>query len=276
MADPSLRATMKYPNVGTLLIFDPTNEKTPFGEIGGYLQANYSLVATPSGADLVPLPQLPANMSGRERTGKFTMTESGALHGEVKEVCVGDSAFYSRYQYIAAEKPTDKVKPVENLLGDSLSTFHVGSVSVSNADNNRQPFIWNYSFQADNYAKFAGNLLLVRPRVLGRRANPVLETSEPRRYGIEFEVPELDTDDFEITMPARYVADDLPPAVDADFGFASYHSKTEVVGNKIHYHRTLEVKQLSVPLSRAPELKKFYRIIASDERNTAVLKLATQ
>jgi len=29
---------------------------------------------------------------------------------------------------------------------------------------------------------------------------------------------------------------------------------------------------LSVPVERVEELKKFYRIVASDERNTAVLK----
>lgn len=40
----------------------------------------------------------------------------------------------------------------------------------------------------------------------------------------------------------------------------------------LNYTRTFEVKQLSVPVSQAADLKKFYRIIASDERNTAVLK----
>jgi hypothetical protein len=62
--------------------------------------------------------------------------------------------------------------------------------------------------------------------------------------------------------------------VDADFGFASYHSKSEVNGNVIRYTREFEVKQLSVPVSKAGELKRQYRIVASDERNTAVLKPA--
>jgi uncharacterized membrane protein len=34
------------------------------------------------------------------------------------------------------------------------------------------------------------------------------------------------------------------------------------------------VKELSVPANKADDLKRFYRIIASDERNTAVLKPA--
>jgi uncharacterized protein DUF3857 len=57
-------------------------------------------------------------------------------------------------------------------------------------------------------------------------------------------------------------------------GFGSYHSKTEASGQMLHYTRALEVKELSVPLSKMDELKKFYRMIAADERNTAVLKPA--
>jgi hypothetical protein len=69
-----------------------------------------------------------------------------------------------------------------------------------------------------------------------------------------------------------YEVDDLAPPINADYSFASYHSKTEVNGNTLKYTRTFEVKELSVPVSKAKELKRLYRIIAGDERNTAVLK----
>jgi len=68
----------------------------------------------------------------------------------------------------------------------------------------------------------------------------------------------------------------LPPPIDADYSFASYHAKTVVQGNMLHYTRTFEVKELSVPVSHVDDLKKFYRIIAGDERNTAVLKAASK
>jgi len=85
-----------------------------------------------------------------------------------------------------------------------------------------------------------------------------------------------DTDRFEIALPAGYAVDDLPPPVDVDYGFASYHSKTEVSGNALRYTRTFEIKELTVPMDKMDDLKKFYRIIASDERNTAVLKPSAQ
>ena len=93
---------------------------------------------------------------------------------------------------------------------------------------------------------------------------------------MEFEECSRDTDTFEITIPVGYEVDDLPPPVDAEYSFASYHSKTEVKGNVIGYTRTFEVKELSVPVDRVEELRKFYRIIAGDEHNTVVLKAAVK
>jgi hypothetical protein len=100
----------------------------------------------------------------------------------------------------------------------------------------------------------------------------LLETKEPRKFPVIFAGPEKDSDTFEITVPTGYEVDDLPPPVDVDYGFASYHSKTESAGNVLKYTRTFEIKELSVPLNKTDDLKKFYRIIAGDERNTAVLK----
>ena len=114
----------------------------------------------------------------------------------------------------------------------------------------------------------------MRLRVIGNKGFGFLETKEPRRFPIEFEGPASDADTFEITIHAGYVVDDLPPPVDADYSFASYHAKTVVNGNIVGYTRTFEVKELSVPVNKAEDLKKFYRIIAGDERNTVVLKPA--
>jgi len=270
--DPSLIATLQHPKLGRLLFFDPTNELIPFGQLPGYLQANYGLLVTPSGGELIELPQQASAMNSIERTAKLTLDATGTLKGEVKEVRLGQRASAERWRLRAATKDTDRIKPIEELLGNSLASFRITQASVINQQQTGQSFGFNYSFESPNYAKNAGNLMLVRPRVIGNKANGFLETKEPRLFPIEFEEPARDTDSFEITIPAGYVVDDIPPPVDAEYGFASYHSKTVVTGNVVDYTRTFEVKELSVPVARAEELKKFYRIISSDERNTVVLK----
>jgi Domain of Unknown Function with PDB structure (DUF3857)/Transglutaminase-like superfamily len=274
LTDPSLIATIQDPKQGRLLFFDPTNELIPFGQIGGYLQANYGLLVTPEGGELVELPQQPSSMNSIQRTARLTLDPSGTLKGDVKEMRLGERASSERGRLRAVYKDTDRIKPIEELLANSLSSFHITHASLINLQQTDQPFGFSYSFESQNYAKNAGNLLLVRPRVIGNKGFAFLETKEPRKFPIEFEGPARDTDTFEITIPAGYVVDDLPPPVDADFSFASYHAKTVVTGNVVDYTRTFEVKELSVPVNKAEDLRKFYRIIAGDERNTVVLKPA--
>ena len=272
----SVVATVQHPRLGTLLFFDPTNELTPLGEIGGYLQSNYGLLVAPEGGELVELPRQPSTTNGVQRTGKLALDPSGTLTGEVNEIRVGDRAWGERERLRTITKESDRIKPIEDLLAGSLSTFQITQASISNLNQTELPFGFHYKFQARNYAKDAGGLLLVRPRVLGVKSSGILETKEPRKFAIEFSGPSRDTDTFEIAIPTGYIVDDVPPPVDADYSFASYHSKTEVKGNLITYSRTFEVKELSVPVARADELKKFYRTVAGDERNTAVLKAGTK
>src|SRR5713101_260905 len=271
---PSLVATMQHPKLGKILFFDPTDELTPFGQISGALQANYGLLVTPDGGELIELPELPPAMNGIQRTAKLSLSGTGTVSGEVQETRVGDRAWSQRWALRTATKDADKIKPIETLLSHSLGTFQITKASVGNLQLTDQPFLYYYSVVAQNYAKTAGNLLLVRPRFIGNKSSDLLETKEPRKYPVEFDSPSRDTDTFEITLPAGYEVDDLPPPVNADYSFASYHSKTEVNGNTLKYTRTFEVKELSVPLSKVEDLKKLYRVIAGDERNTAVLKPA--
>jgi hypothetical protein len=272
LSNPSLVATLQHPRLGKLLFFDPTNELTPFGQIGGYLQANYGLLVTPDGGELVEVPRQPLAMNGIERTAKLVLDATGTLKGEVNEVRIGDRASSQRWALRTTTKDIDRIKPIEELLAGSVSTFEITHASIVNLTQTDLPFGFNYSFEVMNYAKSAVNLLLVRPRVIGSKSSGLLETREPRNFSIEFEGPAQDTDTFQIALPPGYEVDDLPPAVDVDYSFASYHAKTAVAGNAIRYSRTFEIKELSVPASKADDLKKFCRIVASDERNTAVLK----
>jgi transglutaminase-like putative cysteine protease len=268
----TLQARISHPKLGQILFFDPTNEFTPLGRLSGALQANFAMLVTPNGGELLELPQLPIDTNGIERTAKLTLDEKGTLRGDVHEVRSGDKAAAERYVLRSTTQDTDRIRPVEAVVGASFSTFQILKASVAYLHAADRPFEWNYTFEAENFAKTAGDLLLVRPRVLGSKSSGLLETKEARQYAIEFEGPERDTDVFEIALPPGYEMDTLPPPVSIDDGFASYQSKTEMVGRTLRYTRTFEIKDLSVPVGKAEQLKEFYRIIAGDERNSAVLK----
>ena len=270
--DPSLLSVFQHPQLGRLLYFDPTDDGTPLGEIRGELQANYALLVSPTGGELIQLPQLFPTQNAIYRLAHLTLDERGILQGDVQEFRKGDSAADQRYALKSVVTESDKIKPIETLMAASLSTFHITKASVTGLQQRELPLRFDWTFYSEDYAKSAGHLLLLRPRVLGVKADNVLETKEPRKFPVEFNAPHHDRDTFEITIPTGYEVDELPEAADVDYSFGSYHSKTEKQGNVLRYTRTFEIKELSVPVDKAEDLKRFYRIIASDERNTAVLK----
>lgn len=270
--DPSLAMVFPHAKLGRLLIFDPTDEFTPFGQLSGELQASYALLVTPDGGELIKVPQLATGLNGVTRRAFMVLDAQGNLTGTFNEIRLGDAAAEerARMKFVAADK--DRVKVIEGILSQSLANFAVTKASMTSLQDAHKPFQLDYSILAQRYAKPAGDLLLVRPRLIGTKGSGLLEVKEPRKLPVIFDGPRKDTDTFEITMPAGYEVDDLPPPVDLDYSFASYHSKTEAAGNKLRYTRTFEIKELSVPIEKMEDLRKFYRVIAGDERNTAVLK----
>ncbi len=271
----ALVSVVQHPALGRLLFFDPTDDLTPFGQLSGSLQGNYGLLVGPEGGELYRLPTLATSSNGVTRTALMSLEANGNLTGTFQESRVGDLAASERARIKLTTKDTDRVKVIEGLLSQSLANFSVTQATMSNLQDTSQPFDLNYSIVVQRYAKPAGDLLLVRPRLIGIKASGLLETKEPRELPVILPGPQKDVDRFEIKIPTGFEVDDLPPPVDVEYSFASYHSKTEAAGNVLKYTRTFEITELSVPLEKIDQLKKFYRIIAGDERNTAVLKPIT-
>jgi hypothetical protein len=271
MNDPSLLAVAQRPNHGRILFFDPTDSYTTLGRIRGELQANYGLLVAGSAGELMALPQLPSTASYVQRTAHLRLSAEGDLSGDLQDVRLGDPAARAR-EGLRSSLETDRIRPVERLLADSLSSFQLTRASVLNLAVMELPFEWRYTIEAPRYAKRNGDLLLLRPWVLGSRSSGLLETREARQHPIEFDGPVQYRDSFEIALPDGYDVDDLPDATSLDIGVATYESKTELVGRAIRYSRVLEIKQLSVPASNAEQLKKFYRSIYGDERRVVALK----
>jgi hypothetical protein len=269
---PSLVAVVQHPKLGRILFFDPTDDMTPFGRLRGALQDNFGLLVAPDGGELYNLPMLPAALTGVTRTAVVKLDAEGNMTGTFKEVRLGDAAAEERAAIRNLTKDKDRVKIIEQMLSQSFANFGITQATLTNLTDTNEPFGLNYSIVAQRYAKTAGDLILVRPRLVGVKTRALLETKEPRELPVVFDGPRKDSDRFEITMPPGFEVDELPPPVDVDFSFASYHSKTEASGNILRYTRTFEIKELKVPMSKMDDLKKCYRIIAGDERNTAVLK----
>ncbi len=269
--DPAnLYTVIRHPKFGNLLFFDPTDPETPLGYLPSTLQENHGLLVLAEGGELVQLPLLPPALNRLLRSASFTLAPDGSIVGGIQEIRWGDHAFRLRHTLTKAVA-SDRAKILENYLGQFLGGIAFQGAEVEGLEDSSKPLVVRYRFVARNYAKSAGHLLLVRPRVVGRKATGLLE-GEERKHPVEFDSASLETDMFDIILPAGYEVDEIPEPVAVDCGFLDYKSTVKTEGNVLKYMRNYSVKGVYVPRDKLAELKTFYRQVAGDERNNAVLK----
>jgi hypothetical protein len=266
-------SVVETPTLGKLLFFDPTSDYTPFGYLPTYEQQNYVLVEAPQGGQLVALPLLSPDLNRLVRHAKLELHPDGSVSGSVEEMRFGAAASDER-EILLGTPGADHAKLLESFLSNFLHGFHLTDAKTENLEKVGEPLGVKYGFTAERYAQSAGDLLLVRPRVLGEKTSNVAE-GDPRKFPVQFEATTLQTDDFEITLPPGYSVEDVPAPTKSESDFASYTSQVKVDGNVIHYTRTYQVNQVLVPLDKLPELKKFNRQVAADERASVVLHHGT-
>jgi hypothetical protein len=277
VSDGGLYAVVNDPQLGRLLFFDPTDEYTPLGYLPWELQDNDALVVTPSGGKLVHIPLLPPATNRLLRTAKFDLSPAGNLSGEVQEVEWGGPAAEEREQFLTAQ-PSKRAEIFDRFLAHSLNNFTLTSASLGNLDKYDENLMLDYKFVSPGYANAAGDLLFVRPRVVGDKSTGMLRLfteQKPRKYPIEFDEATRQDDIFDITLPPGYVVDGLPQPVQADCAYATYHSEIKVADGVLHYKRSFEVKEVMVPTEKLPEIRSFLQQVAADQQSAAVLRRTT-
>ncbi len=266
----SMPAVYEHPALGHLLIFDPTNEHVPFGQIPFYEQDNYGLLVGEQGGELIHLPLSSPESNGVRRISRLKLLPDGSLQGDVEEVHSGFMAMAAR-GVLQHETDSDRKKLIERFVGGNLSNVQVDNLELVNANDTDKDLIIRYKITADHYAKTVGALLLVRPRVLGELAGG-WDPNKPRHYAYDFPAPFLSSDQVEISLPDGFKVDELPDPAKASFPFGTYTSSAENVGNILKYHREYRVTTTQVPFERISDLAKLFSSINIDEKAQAVLK----
>jgi len=274
--DTNLYAVVHDEKLGRLLIFDPTNERVPLGYLPWYLQQSYGLLVAPDGGELVSMPLLPPATNRLLRTAKFNLTPAGDLTGEVQEIAWGGPAAQQREEFLTAQ-PSKRAEIFDRFLSRSLNSFTLTGATLGNLEQFERTLTLDFKFVSPGYANAAGDLLFVRPRVVGDTSAGMLRLfaeQKPRKYPVEFEEATRQDDVFDINLPAGYAVDGLPPPVQSDCEYAKYSSEMKVADGVLHYKRTFEVRDVIVPTEKLAEMRSFLEHVAADEQSAVVLRRA--
>ena len=269
-SSPKLRSVVTAKTGRRYLIFDPTWEKTPFGQLEHELQGSYGVLMEGSDSQVIELPLLSPEFNTVHRSGTLQLSSDGSLKGRITEDRFGDLSDRRRALYTHGDAK-QQAEYMDHILGQDLSGFKVSDVKVENIEALNKTLTTTYALDVDRYARPMGTLLTVRPRVLGGEAPPV-DDHKVRKIPIDLRETMQASDDYEIEIPNGYSVDELPEPVKLDLGFAAYESSTRLKGSTLHYSRTFTIRKITLPAERYDDLKKLSRVISGDEQSLVVLK----
>jgi hypothetical protein len=266
---PKLRSVVTARTGKRYLIFDPTWELTPFGQLEDNLQGSYGVLMAGTASQIVQLPVMAPELNHVRRTASFELKPDGQLTGSVTEKRFGDLAEYRRGLFLH-EDAKQQQDALDEMLGRDLRAATMTALKVENVESLNKELTISFDLAVEHFASATGPLLMVRPRVLGSYRLEVDHT--PRKVAIDLRETMQGTDVLDIKIPEGYVVDELPDLVKVDFGFASYESSTVVQGGVLHYSRTYTLRAVTLPPGKYAEVQKLAGVIAADEDGKAVLK----
>ena len=267
--DPRLMAVVSAKDGNRYLIFDPTDERTPAGNLPSNEQGSYGLLAAGAASQIIELPILDPSANGTDESGNFTLALDGTLTGSVDTQQFGPEGADFR-QFLKYTDEKERRDFWEGYVAKDLPGVLLDSFQFVEPDSLSKPLEFHFKVTAHQYAHNAGPLLLVRPRVVGDDAKQF--DDKPRTVPFDLEATGRWHDSYDITLPAGYVVDETPDPVNIDMDFASYHSSVTAKDNVLHYEREYIVRKVELPADRAADFRKFESAILSDEKGSAVLR----
>jgi hypothetical protein len=259
---------IQHPRLGRLLIFDPTAEETPVGDLPSYLQGSLALIDTKECDTLVKMPVTPPESNLLDRQIEASIDGNGTLVATIREKANGQWAAGYRRELQNESRP-QYVKRIEGWVTAGATAARV--TRVEPRDNIAAGhFDLDIDFTAPAYGQLMqGRLLIFRPAIVGRRDSLYL-TEAKRKHPVVL-TSNAYSETVRVKLPAGFAVDEMPDAVKLDTAFGSYATSYEVKDGELIFSRKLVQRATTIPAEQYNSVRSFFERIRAAEQAPVVL-----
>ncbi|MBI4751687.1 MAG: DUF3857 and transglutaminase domain-containing protein [Acidobacteria bacterium] len=266
--ETKLETVIQHPSLGRILIFDPTDEFTPIGDLPHHEQGSLALVVAGEAGALLRMPQTSPEANSTDRTTQVKMSNTGGAQASLIELASGQAAVEYRGEF-RSQPPAEYSKLIESWISGTFSGASVASVKP-NDDPAAGKFQLNVEFTAPNFGQLIqGKLLMFKPAMLTLTKKYRL-TNQHRLHPVVIE-PESFREIATFQVPEGFAVDEIPDPIQLEAPFGSYSATCEVKGSEIRYSRSLLLKSSTVPASDYEAVKGFFTKVKTAEQSAVVL-----
>jgi Domain of Unknown Function with PDB structure (DUF3857)/Transglutaminase-like superfamily len=267
-SDTQAATVIEHPRLGRLLIFDPTAEETPVGDLPFYLQGSLALLDLKDADALVHMPSTPAEMNRLERSADLQLAADGEMTGAIQERAQGQIAAIFRSEFRQLSR-SEYNSAIAHWLANGAPGSRISKVEPTD-DVAAGRFALNVTFVAPSYAQLMQNRLLVfKPAVVSRRDELSL-TASKRKHPVVLRSNAY-SETVRIKLPSGFDVDELPDAVKLDTAFGNYSTSYDVKDGQLTFKRSLVQHAMTIPVEQYAAVRTFFERIRAAELAPVVL-----
>lgn len=260
-------SVINHPAAGRLLIFDPTDEHTPVGDLPDHEQGSFALVAAGENGDLLRMPVTEPEANKLDRQIEAELDADGVLNAKLQERFTGQSAVTARREFKRLAK-ADYVKMIERWITRTAPAAVLGRVDPAD-DQTAGKFALDVDFKSAYAQTMRGKLMVFKPALVSRRASLFL-TDTKRVHPVVLE-SQAYSETVKIKLPAGFEVDEMPDAIEMNQPFGNYAAKIEVKDGALIFKRTLSLKSATIPVEQYAGVRSFFERIRAVEQAPVVL-----
>lgn len=254
--------------LGRLLIFDPTAEETPVGDLPSYLQGSLALIDAKETTALVKMPVTAPESNLLDRQIDAAIDIAGSLSATIREDANGKWASAYRREF-RNESTADYAKRIERWVSSTANAAVVDKVEPVDGKTDNH-FNLNVSFVAPRYGQVMGGRLLVfRPAIVSRRESLPLSDSRRKQPVVLGSSSYQET--VRVKLPDGFEVDEMPDAVKLDAAFGSYSTTYQVKEGSLVFTRKLVQNAATIPADQYNSVRSFFEKIRTAEQAPVVL-----
>lgn len=259
---------VKHPALGRLMIFDPTDDNTPVGDLPNHEQGSLALIIAGDEGALLRMPTTPPEANRLERVADVVLAQDGSITASLHERAIGQSAVGERTIFRRLSYP-GYLKRVEEWIARGASGASISKVEPS--DNSAEgKFSLDVNFTAARYGQvMQGRLLVFKPAIVSRRESLFL-TESSRKHPVVLE-PHAYTETIKVKLPEGFEVDELPDAMRLDAPFGAYTINCAVKDGQLHFTRSLILRSAIIPVEDYAKVRGFFEKMRAAEQTPVVL-----
>lgn len=244
-----------------------TNNKIPFGYIGGGNSNRYALAVTEDGGKLLKAP------SYNETTNVVrTLIQSKIFDSGDMNLIVETASFDEMFDYVRGFEYKSKLEQEKTIYsGIPLNGVKLKSFNFTNETSFKKvKGVLKYEADALQYASIAGNRLMFKPNILNK--HQFVFNKPNRKNDLDFESGYTKVDTINILIPVGYRLEFDFPKNQFKSEVGEYESRLEKIDDSnLLYIRKLVVKGGVYSKEKYPEISDFFKKVSLSDNKSCVL-----